>query len=60
MARPTNSIRKLTRVGSGNSLAVIIPATVVRPLGWRERHRVVVKRVARGVSVVDAVTKRKR
>ena len=60
MARPTNSIRKLTKVGSGNSLAVIIPASVVRSLGWRERQRVIVKRVPRGISVIDAKTKKKK
>lgn len=60
MGRPINSIRKLTRVGSGKSLAVIIPAEQVRSLGWRERQRVLVKRAARGISVIDAKTKKKK
>ncbi len=60
MARPTNSIRKLTKVGSGKSLAVIIPASAVRSLGWRERQRVMVKRVARGISIIDAKTKKRK
>lgn len=59
MGRPINTTRKLTKVGAGNSLAVIIPAEQLRSLGWRERQRVIVKRVARGVIITDAKTKKK-
>lgn len=58
MGRPTNSTRKLTKVGSGKSLAVIIPLDQVRSLGWREKQRVNVKRVPRGVLIIDAKTKK--
>ena len=30
----------------------------MRSLGWREKQRVMVKRVARGVSIIDAKTKK--
>ncbi|MFA6257174.1 MAG: hypothetical protein WCT29_02655 [Candidatus Paceibacterota bacterium] len=60
MARPTNSIRKISRVGRAKSFAVVIPVEVMRSLGWRERQRVVVKRVARGISITDAKTKKKK
>jgi hypothetical protein len=60
MGRPINSKRKLTRVGAGKSLAVIIPAEQLRSLGWREKQRVIVKRVARGVMIIDAKTKKRK
>lgn len=59
MARKKDNIRKLTRVGKGASVSVIIPAEILRSLGWREKQRVLVKRVPRGVLIEDARTKRK-
>ena len=58
MVRPTNSIRKISRVGRSKSFSVVIPAEFMRSLGWREKQRVMVKRVARGVSIIDAKTKK--
>ena len=60
MARPTNSIRKISRVGRAKSFSVVIPVEIIRSLGWKEKQRVVVKRVARGISIVDAKTKKKK
>ncbi|HEY4513282.1 MAG TPA: AbrB/MazE/SpoVT family DNA-binding domain-containing protein [Candidatus Paceibacterota bacterium] len=60
MARPINSIRKITRVGRAKSFSIVIPAEIMRSLGWREKQRVLVKRVARGVSIIDAKTKKKK
>ena len=57
--RPQNNIRKLTRVGSSPSMGVIIPAEHIRSLGWRERQRLIVKKVPRGILIVDAKTKKK-
>lgn len=59
MARRKDNVRKLTRVGRGGSVSVIIPSAILRSLGWREKQNVLVKRVARGVMILDAQTKKK-
>ncbi len=46
------NIRKLTKVG-GKSLAVTLPVELVNKLGWREKQRVVVKKIRGGVSIKD-------
>lgn len=45
-------IRKLTKVGQ-KSIAVTIPIKIVRELGWREKQKVVVRRVSGGITVRD-------
>jgi bifunctional DNA-binding transcriptional regulator/antitoxin component of YhaV-PrlF toxin-antitoxin module len=60
MPRPTNNIRKLTRVGRSKSLAVVIPAHILRDLKWRERQRLIVKRMPRGILIRDAITKKRK
>jgi len=60
MPRKKDNIRKLTRTGRAGSISVVIPAEMVRSLGWREKQRVMVKRVARGISIIDAKTKKKK
>ena len=50
--REENNIRKLTKVGR-HSIAVTLPIETVRNLGWRERQRVVVKRIKGGFEVRD-------
>lgn len=47
-----NNIRKLTKSGNG-SIGLTLPIEVVRDLGWREKQRVVVKRVRRGILIKD-------
>jgi hypothetical protein len=47
-----NNIRKLTKSGNG-SIGLTLPIEVVRELGWREKQKVVVKRVRGGVLVKD-------
>ncbi|MCE9549016.1 hypothetical protein K8Q98_01305 [Candidatus Nomurabacteria bacterium] len=59
MARPINSVRKITRVGRAKSFSVVIPAAMIRQIGWREKQRVIVKRVSRGFLIIDAKTKKK-
>lgn len=59
MAKPINSIRKITRIAK-TSLGVILPAELLRALGWRERQRVLVKRMPRGILIRDALTKKKK
>jgi hypothetical protein len=45
-------IRKLTKVGR-RSIAVTLPIELVRELGWREKQKVVVKRVKGGLVIRD-------
>lgn len=53
--RPKDNIRKITKFARG-SMGVIIPAKELRSLGWKEKQRVIVKRVPRGFMVLDAIT----
>jgi hypothetical protein len=46
------NIRKLTKVGM-KSIAVTLPIELVRELGWREKQKVVVKKVRGGVVIKD-------
>ena len=46
------NIRKLTKVGR-QSIAVTLPIEIVRDLGWREKQKVVVKRVRGGMVIKD-------
>ncbi len=55
MARRKNEddcIRKLAKSG-GKSISVTIPIEIVRELGWREKQKVVVKRIRGGVEIKD-------
>jgi hypothetical protein len=51
------NIRKLTKVGK-KSIAVTLPIEIVRELGWRERQKVIVKRVAGGLMIRDYRSKK--
>jgi len=46
------SVRKLTRVGKG-SMCVTIPIEDLRELGWREKQKVVVKKVGERLIITD-------
>jgi bifunctional DNA-binding transcriptional regulator/antitoxin component of YhaV-PrlF toxin-antitoxin module len=46
------NIRKLTKIGR-QSIGLTLPIEMVRELGWRERQRVVVKKIKGGVVVRD-------
>lgn len=45
-------IRKLTKMGK-KSIGLTLPIELVRELGWREKQRVVVKRIKGGIVVRD-------
>ena len=45
------NIRKVTR--NGGSLNVSIPVEIVKKLGWKEKQKVVVKKVKGGVAIRD-------
>jgi antitoxin component of MazEF toxin-antitoxin module len=53
------NIRKLTRVG-GTSLAVTLPVEFVKDLKWKERQKVVVRKVGQRIIIEDwpALTRR--
>ncbi|MDP2838342.1 MAG: AbrB/MazE/SpoVT family DNA-binding domain-containing protein [Candidatus Moranbacteria bacterium] len=46
------SVRKLTKLG-GKSIGLTLPIELVRELGWKEKQKVVVKRVRGGVIIRD-------
>jgi len=48
----SSAIRKITKVGRA-SLAVTLPIDIVRKLGWKEKQKVVVKKVRGGVLIKD-------
>jgi len=45
------NVRKIIKIG--DSRAVTIPAEMLRELGWREKQKVVVKRIRGGFSIKD-------
>jgi len=46
------NVRKLTKIGK-KSIAVTLPIDLVRELGWREKQKVVVRRIKGGVVIRD-------
>lgn len=60
MARKLDNIRKLTRTGRSGSLAIIIPAEIIRAFKWRERQRLIVKKIAGVVVIRDAKSKKRK
>jgi len=48
-----SNIRKLTKSCGGKSIGLTLPIEVVRELGWKDKQKVVVKRVRGGVLVKD-------
>ena len=51
-AKDEKNVRKLTKLG-GKSIGLTLPIDMVRELGWREKQKVVVKRVRGGVMIKD-------
>jgi hypothetical protein len=46
------NIRKLTKIGK-QSFGITLPIEIVRDLGWRERQKLVVKKIKGGFQVKD-------
>ncbi len=46
------NIRKLTKPG-GKSIGLTLPIEMIRELGWREKQRVVVKKVGSKLIIED-------
>jgi hypothetical protein len=47
-----SNIRKLTKVGN-HSISVTLPIEIVRELGWKEKQKVVVKKVGKKLIIED-------
>ena len=58
--KSSSKIRKLTRAGQTGSTSVVIPAEINRALGWRQKQRVLVKKISRAIIIRDAMTKHKK
>jgi len=52
--------RKLTKTGGSRSFSVVIPPEIVHALGWRERQRLIVKKIPGAVVIRDAKTKKRK
>ncbi len=51
--KPKNqTIRKISKIGN-YSLGVTFPISVLNSLGWKEKQKVLVKRVSRGIMIRD-------
>ncbi|MDR3583421.1 MAG: hypothetical protein P4L62_03625 [Candidatus Pacebacteria bacterium] len=46
------NVRKLTKTGR-QSICVTVPIEMIRDLGWREKQKVVVKRISGGLQIKD-------
>jgi len=51
------NIRKLTRIAK-RSIGITLPIELVRELGWREKQKVVVKRIKGGLEIKDCRSKK--
>jgi len=51
------SVRKLTRAGK-TSLAVTIPVEIIKSFGWKEKQKVVVKKINGSVVIRDWKSKK--
>lgn len=47
------NIRKLTRMGGGASYGITLPIEFVRELKWRERQKLVVRKVGKRLIIED-------
>jgi len=52
MKLKNKNIRKITKVGRA-SLAITLPKEIAGELGWKEKQKVVVKKVRGGVLIKD-------
>lgn len=52
MKMKDKNTRKITRLGK-TSLAVTLPIEMAKDLGWKEKQKVVVKKVRGGVMIRD-------
>lgn len=53
-----NNIRKLTCSGGGKSIGLTLPKEMVEELKWKEKQKVVVKRIKGGLNIRDYRSKK--
>ena len=53
------NIRKIARIGN-RSLGITLPVEFLDELGWREKQRVVVKRIPGGMVIRDWKTRKRK
>ncbi|HEV8601377.1 MAG TPA: hypothetical protein VGQ87_02145 [Patescibacteria group bacterium] len=58
-SKPKKLVYHLVRLGK-SSLSVVLPQNLVRSLGWKQHQRVLVKRMSRGIRILDALTKHRK
>jgi hypothetical protein len=59
MPKRKDKTRNLINIGR-DSTGVILPAAILDDLGWHKRQRVLVKKVPRGILIIDAQTKHRK
>ncbi len=47
-----SNVRKLTKIGR-KSISLTLPIEIIRKLGWKEKQKVVVKRIKGGIQIKD-------
>jgi antitoxin component of MazEF toxin-antitoxin module len=47
------NIRKLTKMGKGRSIGLILPIEIVKSLKWKEKQKVVVKLKGKEIIIKD-------
>jgi bifunctional DNA-binding transcriptional regulator/antitoxin component of YhaV-PrlF toxin-antitoxin module len=52
MKKENKNVRKLTKTGRG-SMYVVLPKEFLADLGWKERQKLTVQKVKRGILIKD-------
>ncbi len=47
------NIRKLTKMGAGRSIGLILPIEIIKKLKWKERQKVVVTLRGKNITIKD-------
>lgn len=47
------NIRKLTSMGGGRSMGLVLPIEIIRELKWREHQKLVVKKSGKKIIIED-------
>jgi hypothetical protein len=47
------NIRKLTKIAGGSSYAITLPIEYVREFGWKERQKLIIKKVGKRLVIED-------
>jgi hypothetical protein len=47
------NIRKLTKIAGGSSYAITLPIEYIREFGWKERQKLIIKKVGKRLVIED-------